>query len=90
MNHRHANTHHRSVEQSDVDNALVDALQSDGLDAWSWATAGAVFVGAVVVSRIAKFVVRRALRRRVDTALAELIARLLGYVVVVIGLVYSL
>ena len=90
MNHRHANTHHRSVEQSDVDNALVDALQSDGLDAWSWATAGAVLVGAVVVSRIAKFVVRRALRRRVDTALAELIARLLGYVVVVIGLVYSL
>lgn len=77
-------------EQSDVDNALVDALRSDGLDAWSWATAGAVFVGSILVSRLLKFGVRRALSRRMDEALAELIARLLGYLVIVVGLVYAL
>ena len=63
---------------------------TDGLDAWSWFTAGAVFVAAVLLSRLLKFVVRRALGRRIDGVLAELIARLLGYVVVVVGVVYSL
>lgn len=79
-----------SIEQSEVDDAIVDALQSDGQDAVAWATAGGVLVGAIIVSIIVKFAVRTALSRRIDSALAELISRLLGYVIVVIGVVYSL
>lgn len=78
------------IEGSEVDDALVDALQSDGQDALAWATAGGVLVGAIIVSLIVKFGVRRALSRRIDAALAELIARLLAYVIVVVGVVYSL
>ena len=70
--------------------ALVDALQTDGIDGWSWATAGITIVVAFIVSRILKYLVDRALRKRMDSALALLIARLVGYLVIVVGFIYAL
>jgi small conductance mechanosensitive channel len=78
------------VRQSDSDAALVDALQTEGLDAWSWATAGVVLVVTIVVSRVVKYVLNRVLKRRLDSALAELIARVAAYTILVVGLVYAL
>ncbi len=36
--------------------ALVDALQTDGIDGWSWATAGITILVAFIASRILKYV----------------------------------
>jgi small conductance mechanosensitive channel len=79
------------LSQTDVDtDALAEALSGDGLDGWSWATAGLVLVAGLVVARLLAWSITRVLRARVDHALAALIGRLVGYVVVVIALVYSL
>jgi small conductance mechanosensitive channel len=75
--------------ETDTD-AIVDAFQTDGLTVLDWATAGITFVVAVIVSRVLKYFVERALRRRMDAALAVLIARLVGYVIILIGVVYTL
>ncbi len=72
------------------DEALVDALKTDGVDGWAWATAGITILVAFVVSRLLKYAVERTLRKRMDAALALLLARLVGYVVITVGLVYSL
>ena len=77
--------------QTDVDtDALADAFAGDGIDGWSWATAGLVLAGGLVVAMILKWLITRVLERRVDAALAALIGRLIGYAVVVFALVYSL
>jgi small-conductance mechanosensitive channel len=76
---------------TDVDtDALADAFAGDGIDGWSWATAGFVLAGGVVVATVLKWLITRVLARRVDAALAALIGRLVGYAVVVFALVYSL
>ena len=54
------------------------------------ATAAAIFVVAIIVSRIGKKFVERVLKRRLDPALATLIARLVGYLIIIVGFVYSL
>ncbi len=80
-----------TIRQSEIDgDALAEALTGDGLDAWAWATAGIVFVVAIVLSRIAKMIVCRVLQRRLDPSLAALIGRLLAYLIVIIGFVYAL
>jgi len=77
--------------QAETDpNALIDAIKTDGLTIWSWATAGITMVVTIIVSQLLKYLVERALRRRMDGALALLIARLVSYLVLVIGLVYTL
>ena len=70
--------------------ALIDALKTDGIDGWAWATAGATIVVAFIVSRILRYVVQRTLRKRMDAALALLLARMIGYLVLVVGFVYAL
>lgn len=76
--------------RQDDDVGLVEALETEGLGASDWITAGAVFVAAVVVGRVLAAVVIRLLRRHVDPALALLIGRFSGYVVLIIGIAYSL
>ena len=77
--------------QTDVDtDALAEAFDGGGLDGWSWATAGLVFVAGLALARLLAWSISRVLRQRVDQALASLIGRLVGYVVVVVALVYSL
>lgn len=75
--------------QDDID-ALTDALETDGIGGWDWLLAGAVFVASIVVAQLAKWALTRVLRRRLDRALAVLIARLVGYLIVTVGVVYSL
>ncbi|MGA9275982.1 mechanosensitive ion channel family protein [Ilumatobacter sp.] len=79
----------RLQAESDGD-ALVDALRTDGLTAWSWATAGITLVVAILLSQLLKYLVERGLRRRMDGALALLLARLSSYVVLIVGLIYTL
>lgn len=76
---------------TDVDtDALADAFAGDGIDGWSWATAGLVLFGGVVVAMALKWLITRVLERRVDAALAALIGRVVSYAIVVFALVYSL
>lgn len=76
---------------TDVDtDALADAFAGDGIDGWSWATAGFVLAGGIVAATILKWLITRVLERRVDAALAALVGRLVGYAVMVFALVYSL
>lgn len=78
------------LQDPEVD-ALSDAFSvSDGVTGWDWATAGILLVGAVLVSRILRAVLRRLLRRQADPSVADLISRLLGYVIVAFGFVYAL
>lgn len=79
------------LQQSDIDGeVLADAFNTDGLTAWDWGVAAIVFVIAILLSRVVKAVIVRMLRRRVDPALAGLIGRMAGYLVLIIGFVYSL
>ena len=76
---------------ADSDNsAILDALPTEGLTLWSWVVAGITFIVAIVISRLLKYVIERTLSRRMDSALALLIARFVGYLVIIVGLVYSL
>jgi small-conductance mechanosensitive channel len=78
------------AQESDVD-SLTEALSVDsGLSAWDWAEAGIILVSAVVISRLVRLLVRRAIGRRTDAAVVDLVGRLSGYVVIVVGLIYAL
>lgn len=79
-----------SPVEPEGDIAIVEALRTDGLTAWNFSIAIAIFVGSIILSRVLKYVLQRTLDRRLDTALAVLIARLFGYLVIVVGLIYSL
>lgn len=79
----------RAETEPDTD-AIARAFQTDeGLTTLDWVQAGITFFVAVILSRLLKFLVERTLRKRMDTALAVLIARLVGYVVILIGVVYT-
>ena len=86
----------RGVATMAQDGADVDSLSealdiSDDLTGWDWLTAGIILVAAVALSRLAKVLLRRGLRARgSDEAIADLLSRLLGYTIVVFGLVYAL
>lgn len=78
----------RFVAQSD---AVLDDVLDDSLTSGDWLRAGGIFVGAIVVavavSRIAKSLLGKAL----GSGFAAIItARLIGYLVVLVGLVYAL
>ena len=77
--------------QSDIDgDVLADAFNGSGLSAWDWGVAGIVLAVAIVLSRVVKMLIVRILRRRVDPALASLIGRMVGYLVLIVGFVYAL
>lgn len=71
---------------------LAEAVTDPGLDWTDFAGAGGIFLGGIVIALVVKAVVGRLLRRghRVDPALAALIARFVGYVVMTVGFVYAL
>ena len=65
-----------------------------GLTAVDWVVAGAVLVAGVVVGRVVKFVLARTMRRDGEehetAAAADVIARLVGYIAILAGLIYAL
>ena len=66
-------------------------ILSEGLTAEDWARAGLILVGAVVLAQAAKLLLRRGIRRGgSEIGPAELVGRVVGYVLVVGGLVYAL
>ncbi len=71
---------------------IASAVSDAGLGPWDFAIALGIFVGGVVVAFVVKALVTRLMRRgnRVDPALAALIARLVGYLVMIVGFVYAL
>ena len=80
-----------AVHQDTDPDALSEALSvSDGITGWDWATAGIVLIAAFIVSRLARVLIRRVLRRHADPSVGDLISRLISYVLVVFGFVYAL
>ncbi|MEM1333116.1 MAG: mechanosensitive ion channel family protein [Actinomycetota bacterium] len=77
------------LAQDDVD-AIAEAFDTDGLDAWAWITAGITLAVAILLAIVVRWSLTRLLDRRLDRALAVLISRLVGYVVVTVGLAYAL
>ena len=76
-----------------TDDPTADVVDEfSGLQWSDWIAAGVIFAVAIFLAVVAKSVLVRLLRRnqRVDPALAELIARVAGYVIVVVGFVYAL
>ena len=71
---------------------FASAVTDSGLGPWDFAIAAGIFVGGIVIAFVIKALVTRVLRRgdRVDPALAALIARLIGYLVMIVGFVYAL
>lgn len=70
---------------------------TEKLEPWDYATAAIIFVVGIVLAMLVKRLVQKVLRGKnrwstsaVDPALAALIARLAGYVVITIGFVYAL
>ena len=84
----------RTVPDDSTGDTTLDAFRQNiddsKFDWWTVGTALIIFTVAIVLSRFAKIGLERGLRRRIDPALATLIARLVGYLVVIVGVVYSL
>lgn len=69
---------------------LSEALGDGGIAGWDWITAGIIFASAIVGSRLVKLLSVRLMNRATNTAIADLVGRLIGYTIVVFGLVYAL
>ena len=74
----------------DDPDALSEAFDGDGLDGWAWATAGIVMLATLIVAIGARWLLARLLCKKLDMAIALLIARATSYVIFVTGLAYAL
>jgi small-conductance mechanosensitive channel len=78
------------LAQSEVDE-LTGLLGGSRLEAWDFARAGIILAVALVVARLARFVVRRlASHRQADSILGDLLARVASYLVIIFGCLYAL
>ena len=78
------------AQQVDVD-SLSEALDTGGLEAVDWITAGVVAVVALLAAVVVSRLVSRVMQRRgTESLVGDLVGRLIAYVVVAVGLVYSL
>ena len=78
------------IAQTDLDE-LSDALTNSGLGVWDYATAAIILVGAIIIGRVLRTVIRRVVdRSRADNFLGDLAGRIANYLIVVFGLVYAL
>lgn len=78
------------VDEPDVE-TLTDVISGSGLGVWDYLRALIILVAAIVCGRLARMVVRRIVQRTGgDSFLADLLGRVLGYVIVAFGLVYAL
>ncbi|MDH3299957.1 MAG: mechanosensitive ion channel family protein [Acidimicrobiia bacterium] len=80
---------HLVSQETDLD-SLRDALGGEPLTLWDWGKAGIILVVALVGSRLVKFALKRFLASRWDSAVVDLMARLVGYAVVTFGVIYAL
>ncbi len=76
--------------QTDLDE-LSDVIGGSNLEAEDYLTALSILVGAFILGRVIRFVVRRIVdRSRADHLLGDLIGRIVNYIVLIFGLVYAL
>ena len=80
------------TEAPDTDLTDIGTAFSDGdLTAWDFGRAGIIVLVAVVIARIGRhFLVRAMNRGSTDRFLSELVGRVVGYLVVAFGLIYAL
>ena len=79
------------LRQQDLNtDALAQAIQTGGLTAQNWITAGSILVVGLVLAWVAKRVTTGLLDRKLDRAISVLIGRLVAYTAVVIVMVYVL
>lgn len=80
------------IAQDGVDvDSLGDAIDTDGLTAWDWGTAGIIMAAAIVMSPIVRRIVVSVFERAgSDPLIANLIGRLAVYTTILVGLVYAL
>ncbi len=76
-------------QESDLE-GLRSALGGDPITLWDWGKAGIILAVALIGSRVIRFVLRRVLATRWDSAVVDLVARLVGYAIIAFGLIYSL
>ena len=70
---------------------LTDAIDTANLGPWDYGQAAIILLSAVILGRAARFLVSRVVSRTsTDNFLGDLIGRILGYVIVAFGFVYSL
>ncbi|MGB3735775.1 MAG: mechanosensitive ion channel family protein [Ilumatobacter sp.] len=71
---------------------IASAVSDAELGPWDFAIAAGIFIGGIVLAYVIKTLVARSLQRRnrMDPALAALIARLVSYVVMIVGFIYAL
>lgn len=85
-----ANRLHAEDETTDL-SSITEAISDNGLGAWQFVTAAGILVGAVVVGRLCRELLKRVVgRSSADDFLGDLIGRVLGYLIVAFGLVYAL
>ncbi|MCP5031302.1 MAG: mechanosensitive ion channel [Actinomycetia bacterium] len=78
------------VAQSELDE-LADLVHNGHLKAWDYGRAAIILIVALLVARVARFVVKRGLeRRRTDSIVSDLVGRVATYVVVILGFLYAL
>ena len=74
-------------EPSDVE----EVIDTDGLTGSDWARAGGIFVGGILVAVVVSRIVRSVMRRAVGNEFAAIItARICAYTVFAVGLIYSM
>ncbi len=82
----------RATDDDSTTDQVIDAVTDSGLGAWDFALAAGIFIGGIVLAYVVKKLISRLLERghRVDHALSDLIARFVGYIVIIVGFVYAL
>lgn len=76
-------------QETDLE-TLREALAGEPLTLWDWGKAGIILVVALVGSRVIKFALKRLMASRWDSAVVDLLARLVGYGIVTFGVIYAL
>lgn len=90
IDHALARHQARLVSQETDLESLREALGGEPLTLWDWGRAGIILLVALVGSRVVKYVLKRLLSSRWDSAVVDLMARLVGYAIATFGLIYAL
>ena len=82
----------RFPTQTEVDvDELTRQVNLDRLGVTEFVTAGVVIVVTVVIARIVRMILSKAMKRgQADDFIAELVGRIVSYIIVVFGMVYAL
>ncbi len=70
---------------------LAEAIQATNIGPWDYVIAAAIFLGSLLVARLVRWAIERAIARtRTDDFLGNLFGRIGAYIVATFGLIYAL